>query len=577
MRAGRSGRTADFAMTDNNNQPRVPAGRKEGGQFSQTNKAGETTDLVSEFGDDDFINRVVAAGAEAYVKGITPERVRAYLGTVGRDDVLTYHEAAMRLSPWSGLKDNGEPVKAKDTRLMGAKCALVDEAPDQPYRYRLTEEGRRAALSSLLLEARDRKFFEAKSLSFNDAAADACADFYVAERVAEATRNLGKTGGETFDLLATGLMSGGVEDFLTRRVPDDVKEYGAFARLGSAFEGTGKVGSDFLRYEPALPEHTAEAKDALWNACARRRMEERLSDAWEAARPGIRAKYGIEPDDYEAFFRPKHCRTPLEYEPAEEDWEAYRALRARAKAGDVRAQATMAAFDAAVKNAGRHDSTLLSDGRASTPFAKNRGSRKIEVPYRIHGVGVEGVRRGSLFVYSFTNGREYFEAGLAQFRSTLPVSLNKKTSSDENAAELVDLLANSRSGNLYNERAAADPAEIYGAGQRYASATAVAEALPDDDKGNAELRRLLAVDSHDDIADKRRRALAVAQDITNARTEGVPEGVIRRLWGPQLIEMTSAISKARRDKIARAKNEAAAAQARLRALAAQRRAAQSAR
>lgn len=560
-------------MSFDNSRPRVPAGRREGGQFVQTNKADEITDLASKVGDDAFVSQIVAAGREAYVASITPERVRAYLGTVGRDDVLTYHEAAMRLSPWLGLKDNGEPVKAKDTRLMGAKCALVDEAPDQPYRYRLTEEGRRAALSSLLLEARDRKFFEAKSLSFNDAAADACADFYVAERVAEATRNLGKPGGETFDLLATGLMSGGVEDFLTRRVPGDVEEYGAFARLGSAFEGTGKVGSDFLRYEPALPKRTAEAKDALWDACARRRMEERLLDAWYAARPGIKARFGVGPDDYEAFFRPKHCRTPLEYEPAEEDWEAYRALRARAKAGDVRAQATMAAFDAAVKNAGRHDSTLLSDGRASTPFAKNRGSRKIEVPYRIHGVGVEGVRRGSLFVYSFTNGREYFEAGLAQFRSTLPVSLNKKISSDENAAELVDLLANSRSGNLYNERAAVDPAEIYDAGQRYASAADIAEALPDDEENNAKLRALLGIDPRNGIQDKRAQAVAIAKDITEARTEGLPEKVVRRVWGSQLIELTDAIVKARDLRIARAKDEAAAAQRRLHALATQRRAA----
>lgn len=568
-------------MSFDNSRPRVPAGRREGGQFVQTNKADEITDLASKVGDDAFVSQIVAAGREAYVASITPERVRAYLGTVGRDDVLTYHEAAMRLSPWLGLKDNGEPVKAKDTRLMGAKCALVDEAPDQPYRYRLTEEGRRAALSSLLLEARDRKFFEAKSLSFNDAAADACADFYVAERVAEATRNLGKPGGETFDLLATGLMSGGVEDFLTRRVPGDVEEYGAFARLGSAFEGTGKVGSDFLRYEPALPKRTAEAKDALWDACARRRMEERLPGAWDAARPGIKAKFGVEPDDYEAFFRPKHCLTPLEYEPAEEDWEAYRALRAKAKAGDVRAQATMTAFDAAVKNAGRHDSTLLSDGRASTPFAKNRGSRKIEVPYRIHGVGVEGVRRGSLFVYSFTNGREYFEAGLTQFRSTLPVSLNKKTSSDENAAELVDLLANSRSSNLYNERAATDPAEIYEAAQRSASAAAMAAALADDDKGNAELRRLLDINLHDGIKDRKARAVAFARDIADARTEGIPEDVIRRAWGPQLVKKTNAIAnaiaKARREKIAHAYQEAEAAKARLRRLAAQRRAAQPAR
>ncbi|WP_270548849.1 hypothetical protein [Bifidobacterium bifidum] len=559
-------------MAFNDAQPRVPAGRHDGGQF-RADKGDEITDLTSTFGDDNFINQIVAAGAEAYVKGITPERVRAYLGTVGRDDVLSNQEAARRLTPWSGLRDDGEPVKKKEAWLTGERYALVEEAPDQPHRYRFTEEGRQAALHNLLLEAKDRKRFEAKSLSFSDAAADACADFYVAERVAEATRNLGKPGRETFDLLATGLMSGGVEDFLTRRVPDDVKEYGAFARLGSAFEGTGKVGSDFLRYEPALPERTAEAKDALWDACARRRMEERLPDAWDAARPGIKAKFGVEPDDYEAFFRPKHCLTPLEYEPAEEDWEAYRALRAKAKAGDVRAQATMAAFDAAVKNAGRHDSTLLSDGRASTPFAKNRGSRKIEVPYRIHGVGVEGVRRGSLFVYSFTNGREYFEAGLTQFRSTLPVSLNKKTNSDENAAELVDLLANSRSGNLYNERAAADPAEIYGAGQRYTSAAAIAKALPDDEENNIKLRDLLGIDPHDGITDMRARAMAIAKDITDARAEGVPEGVIRRLWGDSLAEAANKAAERKIAQVARVKAMNAAIQRRLHDRAAQRKAA----
>lgn len=561
-------------MRDNNDQPRVPAGRREGGQYTQTDEAHETTDLTTTFGDEAFIDQIVAAGREAYVASITPERVRLYLKAIGRDGVLTDHEAAMRLTPWEGLKDNGELEKKKETWLTGEMYALVEEAPGQPYRYRFTEEGRQVALHNLLLEAKDRKRLEAKSLSFSDAAADACADFYVAERVAEATRNLGKPGGETFDLLATGLMSGGVEDFLTRRVPEDVREYGAFARLGPAFEGTGKVGSDFLRYERALPKHTAEAKDALWDACARRRMEERLPDAWELARPGIRKKFDVEPDDYAAFYRPKYCRTPLEYEPAEEDWRAYRDFRARAKAGDVRAQATMAAFDAAVKNAGRHDSTLLSDGRASTPFAKNRGSRKIMVPYQINDIGVEGVRRGSYFVYSFTNGRRYFEAGLAQFRSTLPVSLNKKTSSDENAAELVDLLANSRSGNLYNERAAADPAEILDAGQRYASAAAIAKAQPDDAEGNAKLRDLLGIDQHKGVTDERARALAIARDITEARAEGVPEGVIRRLWKIQWVELTDAIAQRRSARSARLKAENEAAKARLHALAAQRKAAQ---
>lgn len=557
-------------MIDNEKQPRVPAGRREGGQYTTFGESDQIGDLAPTFGDAAMVEAIVAAGAEAYVRGLTPERVRAYLEAVGRDDVLSNHEAAMRLSPWSGLRDDGEPVKKKEAWLTGGMYALVEEAPNQPYRYRLTEEGRQAALHNLLLEAKDRKRFEAKSLSFSDAAADACADFYVAERVAEASRNLGKPEAETFDLLATGLMSGGVEDFLTRRVPDDVKEYGAFARLGSAFEGTGKVGADFLRYERALPEHTTEAKDALWNACAKRRMEERLPDAWDAARPGIKARFGTEPSDYTTFYRPKYCRTPLEYEPAEEDWKAYRDFRARAKAGDVRAQATMAAFDVAVKNAGRHDATLLSDGRASTPFAKNRGSRKIVVPYQMHDVGVEGVRRGSLYTYTFRNGREYFEAGIAQFRERPAISLQAKVGLDDNAAELGDLLAQSRGGY-----AGAD--EVYDVSQHYASAAAIAKKLPDNAAGNAELRSLLGVDPHDDIADKRRRAMAVARDITNARTEGMPEKVIRRIWGPQLIEMTNTLIKARRAQIARAKDEAAAAKARLRDLAAQRRAAQSAR
>lgn len=524
-----------------------------------------------------MIDAIVAAGAEAHVKGISAERVRAYLRTVGRDDALSEDEAARRLTPWEGLKNNGEPVKKKAKEFTDGMRTLVNEVPGQRYCYRLSEEGRRAALSNLLLEAKDRKRFKAKSLSFNDAAADACADFYVAERVAEATRNLGKPGRETFDLLATGLMSGGVEDFLTRRVPDDVKEYGAFARLGSSFEGTCRVGSDFLMYEPALPKHTAEAKNVLWDACAKRRMEERLSDAWEAARRNIKLKFGVEPDDFEMFYRPKYCLTPLEYEPAEENWRVYRDLRAKAKAGDVRAQATMAAFDVAVKNAGRHDATLLSDGRASTPFARNRGSRKIVVPYQIHGVGVEGVRRGSYFVYTFTNGREYFEAGVAQFRNARPVSLNEPVGTDDHAAEFGDLLVGSRAGGSYRERAAVDPAEIYDAGQRYASIAAVAAKLPDDDEGNPKLRSFLGVDPHDDIADKRQRAMAVVRDITSARTEGVPEDVIRRAWGPQLVKKTNAVVKARHAQIARAKDENEAAKARLRTLAAQRRAAQPAR
>lgn len=559
-----------------NEQPRVPAGRHDGGQYTTFGESDQIGDLAPTVGDAEMIDAIVAAGAEAHVKGISAERVRAYLRTVGRDDALSEDEAARRLTPWEGLKNNGEPVKKKAKEFTDGMRTLVNEVPGQRYCYRLSEEGRRVALSNLLAEAKDRKRFEAKSLSFSDAAADACADFYVAERVAEATRNLGKPGGETFDLLATGLMSGGVEDFLTRRVPDDVKEYGAFARLGSAFEGTGKVGSDFLRYEPALPKHTAEAKNVLWDACAKRRMEERLSDAWEAARPGIKARFGVEPDDYEAFFRPKYCLTPLEYEPAEENREIYRDLRAKAKAGDVRAQATMAAFDVAVKNAGRHDATLLSDGRASTPLAKNCGSRKIMVPYQINDVGVKGVRRGSYFVYTFTNGREYFEAGLAQFRERPAASLQAKVGSNDNATELGDLLAQSRGGSLSGrDYAGAD--EVYAAGQRYASAAAIAKALPDDAAGDAKLCRLLDIDLHENITDERARGIAIARDITAARAEGVPEDVICRLWESQWVKLTNAIAQRRSARSARLKAENEAAKARLRTLAAQRRAAQPAR
>lgn len=567
-------------MSYDNAQPRVPAGRKEGGQFTTTGKTGEITDLTSTFGDDNFIDQIVAAGQEVHVAGINEERVRAYLEAVGRDDMMTGDEAAMRLSPWRGLDANGKPLMKKATLLTDEMLALVEEVPDQPYCYHLTEEGRRVALFNMLLEAEDRKRFKAKALSFSDAAADACADFYVAERVAQATRNLGKPGRETLDLLATGLMSGGVEDFLTRRIPSDNEDYGAFARLGSAFEGTGRVGSDYLRYEQALPEHTAEAKDALWDACAKRRMEERLPDAWEAVRPSIMAKYGREPDDYAAFFRPKYCRTPLEYVPAEEDWKVYHDLRAKAKAGDVRAQATMAAFDAAVKNAGRHDATLLSDGRASTPFAKNRGSRKIMVPYPIKDAGVEGVRRGSLYAYTFTNGRKYFEAGLAQFRDHSTTSLQAKVGSDDSATELGDLLAQSRGGSLAG-RNYASAAEVYEARQRYASAAAIAKALPDDAAGDAKLRRLLDIDLHENIIDKRARDAVIARDITKARAEGMPEAVIHRLWKTQSIEKANAFAKGLAARRARVKAEAEAANARARALAAQlaaqRRAAQPAR
>lgn len=151
-------------MVSSNEQPRVPAGRRDGGQFTQADKAHETTDLTTTFGDEAFIDQIVAVGREAYVAGISAERVGAFLEAVGRDDVLSNHEAAMRLSPWKGLKkDNGELEKKKETWLTSEMSALVEEAPNQPYRYRFTEEGRQAALHNLLLEARDRKRFEASS------------------------------------------------------------------------------------------------------------------------------------------------------------------------------------------------------------------------------------------------------------------------------------------------------------------------------------------------------------------------------------------------------------------------------
>ena len=105
----------------------------------------------------------------------------------------------------------------------------------------------------------------------------------------------------------------------------------------------------------------------------------------------------------------------------------------------------------------------------------------------------------------------------------------------------------------------------------------MAAKLPNDTHGNARLRTLLDVDDHAGITDKRRRALAFARDITNARTDGMPEEVVRRVWSPQIVEITNAIAKARRSKIAHAQQEAEAAKARLRRLAAQRRAAQPAR
>ena len=192
-------------------------------------------------------------------------------------------------------------------------------------------------------------------------------------------------------------------------------------------------------------------------------------------------------------------------------------------------------------------------------------------------MSVEGTRRGARYIYRYANGLAYYKDGVAQFRSAPSVSLNKPVGTDDKAAEFGNFLTGSRAGNLYCERTAADAAEVFAASQHYTGAAAIAAKLPNDERGNAGLRRLLDFDDHAGITDERARALAVARDITNARTEGVPEGVIRRAWGPKLIKMTDAIAKARDVRIARAKDEAAAAKARLRTLAAQRRAAQAAR
>lgn len=591
-------------MSFDNSRPRVPAGRREGGQFVQTNKADEITDLASKVGDDAFVSQIVAAGREAYVAGISAERVGAFLEAVGRNDLLAEDEAAMRLTIWSGLDERGHPLEQKNTLLTKEQenrlFEKTDEKPERTYLtraeqrmslganlwepstyVRLTEEGRRLALANLLAEAHDRQIFAARQFGFSDDAAEEYAHWITNRRLAEATRNLGKKDKETLALFATTLLADGLEKYVTRPVPKPDEAYLGVARLGRAFEGTNRVGADFVRYAAMLKPRNEETESALWDSCARRRMDDALGTAWDASSDKAKAKFGVEPIGYWEFYNPfiqfkKDVVTPLNYRPAKENPRRLAEIRKLAASGDKRAMATVVAWDAAVKSAGSHNATVLSDGRSSVPFARNRVHRDIVLPYKPAGMHVEGTRRGARYVFRYTDGLTYYKDGIAQFRQQRPISLNRKVGTDDNAAEFGDLLTGSRAGNLYNERAAADPAEIYGAGQRYASA-AVAKALPDNDEGNAELQRLLDVDSHDGITDKRARALAIARDITNARTEGVPEDVIRRAWGPQLVEMTNAIAKARRDKIARAKNEAAAAQARLRALAAQRRAAQSTR
>lgn len=567
-------------------------------------KTGQTQDLASTYGDAEMIDAIVAAGAEAYVKGLTPERARLYLENVGRDDVLSNQEAAMRLSPWSGLKNDGSAEVPKDEELGPKHRRFVektDEAPERTYLsrreklgqptvwfppsrdLRLTEEGRQVALSNLLEEAHDRQAFAARQLGFPDDVAEDYAHWIIDYRLAEATRNLGEPDKETLDLLATALLTNGVEKYMTRPVPKPDDAYLGVARLGRAFEGTNRVGADFVRYAAMLKPRNEETESALWDSCARKRMDDALGTAWDAQYEKAKARFGVEPIGYWEFYDPffpqskEDVVTPLNYHPAKENPERLAEIRKLAASGDKRAMATIAAWNAAVKSAGSHNATILSDGRSSVPFARNHVHRDIVLPYKPESMSVEGSRRGARYVFRYTDGLTYYRDGVAQFREQRPTSLNKPVGTDDHAAEFGDLLTSSRAGGSYRERAAVDPAEIYDAGQRYASAADIAEALPDDEENNAKLRALLGIDPRNGIQDRRARAVAIAKDITEARTEGLPEKVVRRVWGSQLIELTDAIAKARRDKIARAKNEAAAAQARLHALAAQRRAAQPAR
>lgn len=551
-----------------------------------------------------MVDAIVAAGAEAHVSGITAERVSTYLRTVGRNDLLAPDEAAMRLTPWEGFDAQGHPLRRKSTCLSKEQENRLVKATDEepvrtyltrkerlgqpvagplPWEYvRFTEEGRRVALENLLLEAHDTQALAARQFGFSDDAAEEYATWAVNYRLAEATRNLGKSDKESLDMLATTLLTNSLEKYLTRPVPSGTDTYPGAARLGRAFEGTNRVGADFMKFVGSLKPRNAKTEAALWDRCAHKCMDEALGTAWDAQFDKAKAKFGVEPIGYwEAFYDPytpqsKGVTTPLNYQPAKENPERLAELRKLAASGDRQAMATVAAWDAAIKSAGSHNATLLSDGRSSVPFARNHVHRDIVLAYKPASMHVEGTRRGARYVFRYTDGLTYYRDGLAQFRSAPSVSLNKPVGTDDNATELGDLLAQSRGGSGAGRNyAGAD--EIYDAGQRYASASVIAAKLPDDDAGNEELRRLLDVDPHDGIKDKKARALAVARDITSARTENVPEDVIRRAWGPKLIEMTNAIAKARDVRIARAKDEAAAAKARLRTLAAQRRAAQAAR
>ncbi|MFR0569378.1 hypothetical protein ACLUXI_02045 [Bifidobacterium apri] len=569
-------------MKENKNQPRIPAGRREGGQFTQTDKTGETTDLAPTFGDSKIIDAIVAAGAEAHVAGINAEQVSAYLAAVGHSDVLSGDEAARRLSPWQGLKANGKPAIKKATLLTSAMCALVDEVPDQPYDYHFLEEGRQIALTNLLEEAHDRQAFAARRLGFSDEAAEEYAMWAVNFRLAEATRNLGKPDKMTLDLLAATVLTNSIEKFLTRQVPKPDEAYLGAARLGRAFEGTNRVGADFVRYAAMLKPRNEETEAALWDSCARKRMDDALGTAWDAQFDKIKAKFGVEPIDYCEFYdsfsvQSRSGITPLNYRPAKENPQRLAEIRRLAASGDRQAMATVAAWDAAVKSAGSHNATMLSSGRSSVPFARNKVHRAIELPYKPTSMSVEGTRRGARYIYRYANGLAYYKDGIAQFRNARPVSLNKPVSSDEDAAEFGDFIMNARGGGSYRERAAADPAEIFDVGQRYASAAAIAKRLPNNEENNTKLRDFLGIDLRDEIKDEQARDAVIARDITKARAEGMPEAVIRRLWKPQSIEKANTFAKGLAARRARAKTAAAAAQRRLHELAAQRRAAQPAR
>lgn len=547
-----------------------------------------------------MIDAVVAAGAEAHVAGISAERVRAYLEVVGRNDVLADDEAAMRLSLWSGLDEDGRPLKEKNTFLTKEQAKLVEETEEEtgrayltrrerlgqpevgfslPRDLRLAEEGRQIALINLLHEAHDRQAFAARRLGFSDDVAEDYATWACNFKLAEATRNLGKPDKESFSMLASTLLENSVEKFLTRPVPKPDEAYLGVARLGRAFEGASRVGADFVRYAAMLKPRNAETEAALWNSCARKRMDEALEESWDASFDKAKAEFGVEPIDHTEFYDPfsgqskDGVTTPLNYRPAKENRPRLNEIRKLAVSGDKQAMATVAAWDSAVKNVGSHNATMLSDGRSSVPFARNHVHRDIVLPYKPAGMHVEGTRRGARHIYRYTNGLAYYRDGIALFRNPQSVSLNKKIGSDDDAAEFGDFITSARAGGSYRERAAVDPAEIYEAGRRYTSAAAIAAKLPNDERGNAKLRRLLDFDDHAGITDKRQRALAFTRDITNARTDGMPEEVVRRVWSPQIVEMTNIVAKARREKIAHAYQEAEAAKARLRILAAQRRAA----